>query len=288
MAHVFTWVARLARVAACSAVAACSNGAVSTQGPLPGLDGGTDATSSPLTDGATPPGQDANGTVNPGDTGPRATACTAAPFVNFSGTLTSLALSGATQPLAGAAIGFSTCPGFDLTTNAAGSASTQITEGIPVSPIYSAGPTILGTIGAEIPATADVSETVTMFAFDVSPSIPGFEKDGGNAATIAISLVADPAATAPCTDVTGVTLAVTGHAEAIVSYATTAWPGDKTVTTTSSTGPYVFINGVTGATRVALTGAKTGCTVKLVTASQTGSFVLVPGSVTVGTATVGN
>ena len=121
----------------------------------------------------------------------------------------------------------------------------------------------------------------------MSPAIPGFVQDGGNAPTIAISLVADPSAATPCNDPSGVTLAVTGHSEAVVSYAGAGWPSDPTVTTTPGSGTYVFIGGVEGATKVALTGAKTGCSVKLATASQTGSFLLVPGSVTVGVATVG-
>ena len=64
--------------------------------------------------------------------------------------------------------------------------------------------------------------------------------------------------------------------------------GSRPSTTTSSVGTYAFVNGIQGATKVAVTGAKTGCTVKLATASQTGSFALVGQSVTAGVATVSN
>jgi hypothetical protein len=252
------------------------------------LEGGLDATSPPPTDGAPPPPDDANGMNNPGDTGTKETACTAGPFFAFAATLTALDVSGATQPLAGAKIGFTTCPGFLLTTDQAGKAATQITQGLALSPIYSGGASLISSIGAEIPATADTSTTATLFGLDVASAIPGFVQDGGNAATIAISLQADPAATAPCNDTSGVTLAVTGHTEASVSYANPGWPANPSVTTTASTGPYVFVGGIQGATKVAVTGAKSGCTVTLVSAAQTGKFLLVPASVTVGVATLSN
>ena len=271
-------------------LAGCSSSKATPAPPTGPVDGGgLDATAAPVTDGATPPPSDANGTITTGDTGTRATACTGGPFVAFTGAVATLDVSGATQPLAGATIGFTSCAGFYITTDASGKASTQLTQGVALSPIYNGGPTFLATIGAELPATSDVSASATLFGLDVAPAIPGFQQDGGNAATIAISLQADPAATAPCSDVSGVTLTVTGHSEAVVSYANAGWPANPSATTTApSTGPYVFLNGVQGAPKVAVTGSKSGCAVKLVSGSQTGSFLLVPGSVTVGVATVTN
>ena len=73
-----------------------------------------------------------------------------------------------------------------------------------------------------------------------------------------------------------------------MSYANPSWPANPATTTTSSTGPYVFINGIAGASKVALTGAKSGCTVNMVTSSQTGNFLLLSGGVTIGAATVTN
>jgi hypothetical protein len=226
--------------------------------------------------------------MNNPDTGTKQTTCTQAPFFAFGGTLTALSASGAMQPLAGGRIGFSTCPGYWITTDASGKASTQITQNNPLSPIYSGGASYLSAIGAEVPATGDIAVSATIFGLDVAPVIPGFQADGGEAATIGVTLESDPAATAPCNDTSGVTLAVTGHPEAVVSYANPAWPATPGVTTTSSTGPYVFLNGIQGATKVVVTGAKTGCTVKLATATQTGNFLLVASSVTVGTATITN
>ena len=50
----------------------------------------------------------------------------------------------------------------------------------------------------------------------------------------------------------------------------------------------MFINGIQGASKVALTGTLGGCAVTLVSASQTGNFQLVPGAITFGYATVAN
>jgi hypothetical protein len=274
-------------VMACSTLVACSSSKATPSPPVTTTDSGLDATSPPVMDGAVPPA-DANGMTNPGDTGTKETACTAGPFYAFAATLTALDASGTTQPLGGAKIGFTTCPGFLLTTDGTGKAATQITQGLALSPIFSGGASLISGVGAEIPATGDVSIGATLFGLDVAPAIPGFGQDGGNAPVIAISLQADPAATAPCNDTTGVTLAVSGHAEATVSYANAGWPANPAVTTTSSTGPYVFLGGIQGATKVAVTGAKFGCTVTLATSAQTGKFLLVPSSVTVGVATVSN
>jgi hypothetical protein len=271
------------------AAAACSNSGVTTAG-VSGKDGGGEqeaSTTPPKEDGSAPL-EDGGGTVNTEDGDVRATACTAPPFVNFGAKLTELDVSGAKTPLAGARISFTTCSGFNLTTDATGAATTQITKGIPLTPIYDDGTTTIGAVGGEIPAMVDVSPAVTLFAYDVSPSIPGFVQDGGNAAMIAILLQVDPAATAPCNVVSGVTLAVTGHPEAVVSYAGNDWPGDTSVTTTSSVGPYVFIGGVQPGGLVSVTGTLSGCSVELVTASQTGRFALVNGVLTMGLATITN
>jgi hypothetical protein len=282
--------ALIAGIVTASWVVACSSNG--TTPILGGGDGGADASLDAGSPGngmdSSTSQTDANGMVSP-DGDVKATACTAAPFVNFKATVTVLDLSGGTQPLAGALVGFSTCPGFYVTTDSTGTAATQITEGIPISPIYDDGTTTIGALGAEAPATTDVAPAVAVFAQNVTPSIPGFEQDGGNAPTIAILIAVDPGATAPCNDVTGVTLSVTGHTEAVVSYGNPSWPTNPAAPTTApSTGPYVFINGITGASKVAVTGTKNGCTVDLVTASQTGSFLLFPGGVTLGVATITN
>jgi hypothetical protein len=273
--------------AACAMLAGCSSNKGSTPPPAGAADGGLDGSTPPVTDGSAPPTPDATGVVSP-DSGTKQTSCIGEPFFTFAATVAVLDVSGATQPLAGAKIGFTSCPGFEITTDATGKASTQITQNRPLSPIYSGGASIIAGIGAEIPASADTAPAVTLFGFDVTSTIPGFEQDGGNAPTIAITLQADPAATAPCNDASGVTLAVSGHAEAVVSYANPGWPSNPSVTTTASTGPYVFVNGIVGASKVTLTGTKAGCSVKLATAAQTGTFLLVPGSVTVGVAAVTN
>ena len=280
--------AAMVAASACTTLVGCSSNTNKGATPPPDADGGLDASSPPVTDGSPPPAGDANGVVTPGDSGTKQTTCTASPFFAFAGTVANLDVSGATQPLAGATIGFSTCPGFVITTDATGKASTQITQGLRLSPIYGGGASFIAGIGAEIPASGDTATAVTLFGLDVAPVIPGFQQDGGNAEAIAISLQADPAAAAPCNDASGVTLAVTGHPEAVVSYANAGWPANPSVTTTASTGPYVFVSGIVGASKVTLTGTKAGCSVSLVTAAQTGTFLLVPASVTVGVAAVSN
>jgi len=274
---------------AAAACAACSSSGDTGGGGGPKDSGGpeTSTTVPPVTDGSTTLPDDANGSVGTDDADPRATACTAPPFVTFNASLTTLDVGGTTAPAAGATIEFSTCTGYKITTGSNGSASTQITQSIPLSPIYSDGPGVISAIGAEIPATGDVSPAVALLDVDVTASIPGFAQDGGNAATIAVVLQTDPLAGAACDSVAGATLSVTGHPEAVVSYMGTAWPGDATVAT-SALGPYVFINGVQGADKVAITGAKAGCSVLIASGSQTGNFLLVPGSVTIGVATVTN
>jgi hypothetical protein len=274
---------------ACSlalALIACSSNKATTPSEGP-TDASVDATT-PVhpADGGPAPIDSGKG-VDSADPNPPATACTASPFVSFAAALSIVDLAGTTQALSGAKIGFSSCPGFYVTTDSTGAASTQLTEGIAVTPLFEDGPAIVGAIGAQLSAKSDASLAVTLFASDVAPFIPGF-LEAGSQATIAVVLQTDPSATAPCNDATGVTLAVTGHPEAVVSYGGPGWPSNPTVTTTSSTGTYVFINGVSGAESVTVTGAKTGCTVQLATAPQTGTFPLLSGSVTIGTATVSN
>jgi hypothetical protein len=276
-------------VAVAGSLVACSSSKETTPPPAgTAADAGSDATTTPVPDGSTPTPVESGTADASKDPNPPATACTAPPFINFSTTLTLLDVSGSMEPLAGATVGFSSCPGFDVTTNTGGTAMAQLTQDISVSPIYGDGITALGSIGAEIPTTADVLQAVTIFASDVAPAIPGFQLDGGDAATIAILLQADPAATAPCNAVAGATLSVTGHPEAVVSYANPGWPANPAATTAPSTGPYVFINGITGASKVAVTGTMAGCAVNLATATQTGNFAVTTGALTIGLATITN
>jgi hypothetical protein len=130
-----------------------------------------------------------------------------------------------------------------------------------------------------------------MFDDTLTPYIPGFSPDGGSGnAILEIVLAFDAAATAPCNTTSGVTLSVTGHPEATVSYMGATWPNDPNVasTTASTDGTRAFIAGITGASKVQITGTKSGCAVKTVTASQTGNFAVLAGAVTIGTATVTN
>jgi hypothetical protein len=286
MGHAWKKSAAVAGIAAGCALAACSSsskenvqtGVLSTPGG-PGSDAG--ATS----DGAAP--LDAGGTVSADDAGTRATSCTAAPFVGFAATLATIDPSGSSAPLAGATIGFTTCAGFALTTDSAGKAATQITEGLPLSPFYSAGTAVIDAIGAEIPATTDVAVSPTLFARAVAPFIPGFAQDGGNAPAIVLSF-AVTGTSAPCNDASGVTFAVTGAPTAVVSYGSAQWPADPTVTATPTGAGYVFVSGLAAGTKAVVTGAKAGCTVQVASPSQTGSFLLVAGAVTVGVATLTN
>ncbi len=94
--------------------------------------------------------------------------------------------------------------------------------------------------------------------------------------------------TAPCNSISGVTFAATGHPEAVVSYASATWPVDPSVTTTPNGASYAFVSGLPSGAKVAIAGAKTGCTVQIAGAAQTGSFLLVANAVSVGVATVEN
>jgi hypothetical protein len=251
-------------------------------------EGKVDGSIAPLGDAGAEASADASGVVS-GDAATHATACTAGPFVSYSATLTELASNGTSAPLANARIGFSTCAGFELTTSAAGQAITQLTQGIPVTPLYDS-PSAISALGAEIPATGDVTTAPTLLANSLTTVVPGFSLDGGEAAIVEIVLAVDAAATAPCTATSGVTLTVTGHTEAIVSYMGGSWPTDTTVASTSAStdGARAFIGGIVGASHVSIAGTKSGCNVVLVSESQTGNFVLLPGSITIGLATVTN
>jgi hypothetical protein len=269
--------------------AACSSSDSAGGGPADAGDAGGDSSVAPAGDAGKTPNADASGVVS-GDAGTKATACTAGPFVAYRATITKVNSLAVNAPLVGAQIGFSTCEGFELTTDAKGQASTQLTQAIPVTPLYAATGTI-SSVGAEIPASADVAESLTLFDDTLTPFIPGFALDGGgNAAIVEIVLAVDAAATAPCNATSGVTLTVTGHSEATVSYMGATWPTDPNVasTTASTDGTRAFIGGVVGATKVQIAGTKTGCNVVLVTGSQTGNFSLLAGSITIGTATITN
>jgi len=271
-------------------VMACSSNGGGGGGPSDsGASGGGDA-SHPTLEDSGGSNADASGTVG-SEGGTKETACLAPPFVAFSTTLSVLNANGTSGSPQGLEIGFTTCAGFELTTGATGKASTQLTQGIAVTPLYtSSSNQVISMLGAEIPATGDVSTTLTVFDDEVTDSVPGLVQDGGEAAIVEVVLVADPTATGACASTSGVSLAITGHPEATVSYMAAAWPTDVNVasTTASADGTRAFIGGITGANKVQVTGTKSGCTVNLVTASQTGSFALVAGAITVGTATLTN
>jgi hypothetical protein len=246
--------------------------------------GGTDASNVEDSGGTADDGGGAND-----EGGTKETACVLPPFVAYSAALSVLGANGGTGSPQGIQIGFTTCTGFYVTTDSTGHASTQLTQNTAVTPFYTST-SILSMLGAETPATGDVAVTLTAFQQDVLGAVPGFAQDGGEAALIEVVLAADPSATGACASTSGVSLAVTGHSEATVSYMAAAWPTDTTVSSTvaSADGTRAFIGGIVGANKVAVTGTKSGCTVNLVTASQTGNFVLLAGSITVGTATVTN
>jgi hypothetical protein len=276
-----------------TALCACSSNGGTTPVPVP--DAGTGAS---IPDGSTSKSDDAGTTVADasepsGDADQRATACTDPPYLPLTVTLNVLDVKGTLLPLAGATVGFSTCPGFDVTTDANGVASANISENVPVSPIYTDGVAILPAIGAELAtgggdAGGSIGLFVELFAEDMASAVPGFRGDAGDQATIAIELSPNSAATGACAGVSGVTFAVTGHPEAIVSYTVNGWPSDPTLGTSSS-GAWVFVNGVVGASRVAITATKPGCTVSLSEInSQSGSFLLVPESITYGVAGIDN
>jgi hypothetical protein len=158
-----------------------------------------------------------------------------------------------------------------------------VTKGVAYSPLYSSTGTI-SAVGAEVPGTADVETAPQLVDANASDAVPGY---GANLPFVAIDIVAE--GTSPCDKVDGVTLAVTGHPEATASYMNAAWPVDRNVaSTTASVGQRAFVSGIVGATKVSVTGTKAGCSVKLVTASQTGNFVLLGGALSVGKATVTN
>jgi hypothetical protein len=242
------------------------DGATGDDGATPGSDAATDASSTP----------DA-------DSGDRLTTCIAPPFVAFSTTLTALAATGVTRPLAGAQVGFSSCAGFYLTSDANGQASTQVTKGIAYTPFYSLNGEI-SVVGAEVPGAVDATTSPLLIDSNANAVIPSYDP---NASELTIEL--DAEGTPPCDSVAGVALTVTSHPEATVSYMGPTWPTDtKVASKTVSVGRRAFITGIAGASKVQLTGTKVGCTVKLVTASQTGNFVLVAGDLTEGIATITN
>lgn len=282
--------ALLATILVAVSVAACSTNDSGGGGAAAaaGSDAGSDAATAPPHDGGPASTADASGVVS-GDAATRETACTSGPFVGYGATIARVSANGTLGPLPGAQIGFSTCAGFELTTDANGQATTQLTQGLAVTPLYEST-TAISALGAEIPASTNVTTAVTLLDNDTTTLVPGFVIDGGEAAVIEVVLAVDAAATAPCDTTTGVTLTVTGHPEATVSYMAAAWPTDTTVasTTASTDGTRAFISGVVGATKVQIAGTLSGCAVALVTASQTGNFPLLAGVITIGTATITN
>ena len=272
-------------------VVACSS---SGRNGIPSDGGGAGSSSSSGGGNDASNGQDSGGTADDGggandEGGTKETACVLPPFVGYSAALSVIGANGGTTSPQGIQVGFTTCTGFYVTTDSSGRASTQLTQNTAVTPFYTST-AILSMLGAEIPATADAAVTLTAFQQNVLGAVPGFAQDGGETALIEVVLAADPSATGACASTSGVSLAVTGHSEATVSYMAAGWPTDTTVSSTvaSADGTRAFIRGIVGASKVAVTGTKSGCTVSLVTASQTGNFVLLAGSITVGTATVTN
>jgi hypothetical protein len=263
--------------------AACSSSTY--EGPpaqsVTGDDAGDDARTS-SNDAQTSQSETGGGETDAIDETPRATACTAPPFVAFTAHVREITVSGSEQPLAGANIGFTSCAGFTLTTDPSGVAATQVTQGIAYSPFFSALGHI-SAVGAESPAASDADLTVSLPVSSAADIFPGYDK---SKPTLAIVLVAK-GTTAACKAVDGVTLQVTGHAEATAKYMSAAWPSDRNPTAaTSSVGDHVFFTGLAGGLTVKVTGTKAGCTVTTVTSTQTGNFQVVSGLFTIGNAII--
>ena len=236
-----------------------------------------EASTGPAADSGTGPSSDANT-----DDAPRATGCTAPPFVSFAGTVSEITSTLAVQPLGGATIGFTSCSGFVVTTDATGGASTQVTQNVAFSPLFSSGSTI-NAIGAELSGVGAADVRVTLPRADVSDVIPEYD---GAAPSFAIVLEAN-GQTAPCNAIDGVALAVTNHPEAVARYMAASWPSDKKPTTGAvSVGSYVFFTGLKTGLTVEVTGTKAGCAISTLIGSQTGRFSLVSGLVTIGRAVV--
>jgi hypothetical protein len=257
----------------------------STQsGTVPGVDGGPDGGV------VVPPGPEGGAPVTDaspgnGDENPVETTCTAGPFVGFTADVTELHTNNTQLPVQGIQVGFTTCVGFHVATDANGHATSQMTKGLAYSPTY-AGGDILGAVGAEVPGNADVHVTPLLIAQDDTAAVPGYDS---TAPTIAIHFVADPGAMGACQQIDGVSLQVTGHTEAVVNYMTTSWPTNPSPSSgTVSAGEYAFIVGIKNASVVQVTGTKAGCHVAFVTSSQTGNFALLNGAITMGVATVTN
>src|SRR6185437_15826464 len=212
--------ARFAAIAAI-ALAACSSNSLQN-GSTPGDDGGGDDGSASSDDSGSAPPVD-SGKPGSGDENPIETACTAPPFVNFHSVVSMVGASGI-APLAGATVQFTTCVGFQITTAADGTALTQITKGLPVSPIYAAAPQAISAVGAEIPASTDVDIDALLVAQSAQGVVPQYD---GKTPTILLHLVAE--GTGACAQVDGVTIAATGHPEMVAHYMKAGWPQDTTV-----------------------------------------------------------
>jgi hypothetical protein len=265
------------------ALSACSSGDVTLEPRGDGGDTGdaTNATSDGGNDASTGPA-DAQGQDDVSSDAPRATACTAPPFVAFTAHMREITTSKSDQALAGATVGFTTCAGFVVTTDANGVAATNVTKGIAYSPFYSSNGHV-NAVGAEAPATSDADVTVTLPIVNESGIIPGYD---ASKPSLEIVLVAK--GTPPCDGVDGVTLEVTNHPEGIAKYMATDWPTNRTPVGTASSGDHVFFTGLAAGIKVQVTGKKTGCTVTTVTSAQTGNFELVNGLLTIGEAVITN
>jgi hypothetical protein len=256
-------------VLAAGALAACSSKSSGSTATSGGGDdgGGTDG-------GAIDPGDGAGG----GDTGPTsAITCGAAPFVHLGIVVHQITTgTGPATPVEGATLTSSLCPGVSAITGADGVVSADVTKDAPFFARLQAT-NYANTLIAEMKYGADTAGIDAPLPPSLFTAlVPGF-----TTATPAIIVgVSQGGGTGACDAIDGVTLAVTDHPEAVITYFTNDAIPQKAPGNVTTVAGRAAITGLTVGAPVAITGTKAGCTVDFARAPYTGRAPLEAGALT--------
>jgi hypothetical protein len=231
-------------------------------------------------------GQDAD----VGDDAPTLPSCGKAPYVQYELKAGEILVTGAAQPLAGAALTFDLCPELAVTTDASGLAFVRISRDASFTAKVSAPDhvTVIAAEQADRAIDPDYSDTVRVAELlprmDATGVLPDYDPSKPSFAIV----IQPDSASIHCKEPVGVELSLPGHSEAATVYTRPEWPTDPTpIVTGSSVGPVVFFTGVQPTSTVVvdvqgLSALTSPCLVVVKTLHQTGRFRLEPGAWTVG------
>ncbi|MEO8876874.1 MAG: hypothetical protein ABI461_14870 [Polyangiaceae bacterium] len=264
----------LALVLAVVAVEACSSSSSDGGGAQTGLDAST-----------------GGGNTDGGGPGSSLVMCGPPPYITLGLVVEQASTTPNPPRIGGAVLTSALCPDASFTSDDDGGIVGLVTKGVPFYGQFNASG-YAPTLSPEENFAGDTSDVaIALPPSLLSAIIPNYDK---TKTVIFLAVRKDTGTShdggADCTDVSGVSVAVTGHPEAVVTYYTNdAIPAAMPAATSTSTGGSVSVTGIdVSASPVTVTATKPGCTVTLLNGSATGRLPLENGYVSIAAAYLRN